>query len=85
MKSTSCQVDASEGTVIHSHKKKQHIRMFGKTSAPLHCNSTINMQTKKWGKGKQNQKPSSPLQFICTLNSGLQKLKTNFCKVQDFL
>jgi len=47
MQPTSCQVDASEETAMHSHKKKQHIRMFCKTSAPLHCSSIINMQTKK--------------------------------------
>lgn len=46
---------------MHSHKKKQHIRMFGKTSAPLHCNSIINMQTKKWEKGQQTPNPKLPI------------------------
>lgn len=40
---------------MHSHKKKQHIRMFSKTSAPSHCSSTINMQTKEQATGPKKK------------------------------
>lgn len=82
MKSTSCQVDASEGTVMHSHKKKQHIRMFGKTSAPLHCSSIINMQTKKWEKGQQNQKSKVSIIILICILKRITKNKNKFYQVE---
>lgn len=75
MKSTSCQVDASEGTVMHSHKKKQHIRMFCKTSAPLHCSSITNMQTKKTRKRATGPKKKDFHYFLICIFSVSQEDK----------